>query len=81
MLAAELKNYGGEEGFKVAMRMERVKYNLDNRPEHDQIAAKRSFKENIKVNEITTKLKCEKEVQVCFKEKKHFSRDGTVTVT
>ena len=50
MMEEELRSYGGEEGFKLALKMERVRYNLDARTEHEKMWAERSFKDNITLN-------------------------------
>ena len=50
MLKEELKSYGGDEGFKLAMNMDRVEWNLDTRTDHEKMWAERSFKDNIKRN-------------------------------
>ena len=81
MLREELEKYGGNDGYKLAIRMERAVANQENKPQEEKEADKLSLTDNLQANIITAALNCDKEVQVCFKEKKRFSLKANKAIT
>ena len=81
MLREELLKYGGDDGYKLAIRMARAVQEDEEIPVEEKQAKRLSLKNNLHANEITAKLNCDKEVQVCFKEKKRFSTKNNSVIT
>ena len=71
MIREELGLYGGNDGYKLAIKMAKIVQADDEKPPEDKAIKFKCLEDNLMANALNTEIN-EKSVQVCFKENKRF---------